>query len=71
MTFDRFRAAVLDDPSLEQRLREADDWEAFAAASLAAAAERGIELTLAELEDARRRADLAWRIGELWTAPSI
>ena len=56
----RFRAAVLGDPSLEQQLRTIGDWETFVPEALAAAAERGIALTVAELEAERRRAQLAW-----------
>ena len=56
----RFQAAVLDDPSLEQRLRTIDDWDAFVTEALAAAAKRGIALTATELEAERRRAQIAW-----------
>jgi hypothetical protein len=58
--FPRFQAAVLGDPSLEQRLRTIEGWDAFVAEALAAAAERGIALTAAELEEERRRAQIAW-----------
>jgi len=63
VSFELLREAVLDDPSLQRRLRGLDDWPAFAAEALAAAAERGIALTPGELDDARRAADLASRIG--------
>jgi hypothetical protein len=56
-----FRAAVLDDPSLQQRLREIVDWQAFADEAIPAAAARGIELTREGLDDERRRAQQAWR----------
>ncbi len=59
--FARFRAVVFDDPSLEQRLREIVDWNAFATESIAAAAARGIELTREGLDDERREAQRVWR----------
>jgi Nif11 domain len=59
--FARFRAAVLDDESLQERLRAIADWQTFIAASVAAAAELGIQLTPDELDDARRQALHHWR----------
>ncbi len=59
-SFARFRAAVLGDPLLEQQLRAIDRWDAFVQVALAAAAERGIALSAAELEDERRREQLGW-----------
>jgi [ribosomal protein S5]-alanine N-acetyltransferase len=56
----RLQAAVLGDPSLEQRLRTIDDWDAFVTEALAIAAKLGIALTAAELEAERRRAQIAW-----------
>jgi hypothetical protein len=58
--FERFRAAVLDDPSLERRLRAIDCWESFTAEAVAAARERAIDLTAADVDAARRRALLGW-----------
>jgi hypothetical protein len=58
--FARFRAAVLAEPELEHRLRAVDDWDAFTAAAVAAATERGIELTREELEAVRRQEQLRW-----------
>jgi Nif11 domain len=58
--FAEFRAAVLDDPSLQERLRGIADWQTFVAEAIAAAAERGVELTPELLEDERRREHLAW-----------
>ena len=60
-SFSRFRAAVLDDESLQDRLRVIADWETFAAEAVAAAAKLGIRLTRDELDDARRHAQRAWR----------
>jgi hypothetical protein len=59
--FTRFRAAVLDNESLQERLRVISDWQAFSAEAIAAAAELGIRLTPDELDDARLRAQRAWR----------
>ena len=59
-SFARFRAAVLDDESLQERLRVIADWQTFVADAVAAAAELGIRLTPDELDDARRQAQLAW-----------
>ena len=59
-SFARFRAAVLDDESLQERLRVIADWQTFVAEAVAAAAELGIRLTPDELDDARRQAQLAW-----------
>lgn len=59
-SFARFCAAVLDDESLQERLRVIVDWQTFAAEAVAAAAELGIQLTPDELDDARRQAQLAW-----------
>jgi hypothetical protein len=60
-TFTRFRAAVLDDESLQERLRVISDWQTFSAEAIAAAAELGIRLTPDELDDAQRHAQRAWR----------
>ena len=60
-SFTRFRAAVLDDESLQERLRVIADWETFAAEAVAGAAELGIRLTPDELDDARKHAERAWR----------
>jgi hypothetical protein len=60
-SFARFRVAVLDDESLQERLRVILDWQTFAAAATAAAAELGIQLTPDELDDARGQAQRAWR----------
>jgi hypothetical protein len=59
-SFARFRAAVLDDESLQQRLRTIADWQTFVTEAVAAAAELGIALTPEELDDTRRQAQLAW-----------
>lgn len=59
-SFARFRTVVLREPELEQQLRRVDDWDAFTAAAVAAAAQRGIELTTVELETARRQEQLRW-----------
>ncbi len=59
--FARFRAAVLDDPLLQQRLHEIVDWQAFADEAIAIAAAHGIELTREGLDDERRQALRAWR----------
>ena len=58
--FAQFRTVVLDDPSLQLRLREIADWPAFVAEAIAVATACGIELTPEELDDERRRAQLAW-----------
>jgi hypothetical protein len=59
-SFERFRAAVLDDPALERRLRAIDQWEPFTAEAVSAAGERDIELTAADIEAERRQALLGW-----------
>jgi hypothetical protein len=59
-SFARFRTAVFGEPELEQRLQAADDWDAFTVAAVAAAAQRGIELTTDELEVVRRQEQLRW-----------
>ena len=58
--FERFRATVLDDPQLEERLRAIDDWEPFTVAALEAAHERGLDLTAADIEAERQQALLGW-----------
>jgi hypothetical protein len=59
--FARFRAVVLDDPALQQRLREVVGWDAFVTDVIDAAAARGIELTREGLDDERRQAQRVWR----------
>lgn len=58
--FARFRTAVLGDPELERRLQAVDDWDTFTVEAIAAATQRGIELTTTELETARREEQLRW-----------
>jgi hypothetical protein len=58
--FARFRAAVLEDPALQERLRAIDDWEPFTAEAVAAASERGIELTADDVDTERSQALLGW-----------
>jgi hypothetical protein len=60
-SFARFRAAVLDDESLQERLRVIADWQTFVAEAVAAAAELGIRVTPDELDDARQHALRSWR----------
>jgi hypothetical protein len=55
-----FRAAVLDEPKLMQRLRALDDWNAFTTEAVAAAHELGIELTASEVAAERRQAQIGW-----------
>ena len=58
--FARFRTVVFAEPALEERLRALDEWDAFAAEVVRAAGERGIALTIAELDAERREAQLGW-----------
>jgi len=58
--FARLRAAILDDPALQRQLRVITDWETFAAQAIAAAKERGIELTEDEITEERRNQQLDW-----------
>jgi hypothetical protein len=60
-SFARFHAAVLDDESLQERLRVIADWQTFVAEAVAAAAELGIRLTSDGLDDARQHALRSWR----------
>ncbi len=58
--FERCRRLVLDDPSLELRLRDLADWPGFSAALIGLAHEHGIELSVDDLEAERRQALLTW-----------
>jgi hypothetical protein len=58
--FERFRRAVFAEPGLQLRLRSIPDWPGFVAATVAAAAERGIELTADEVLAARRASRRSW-----------
>jgi hypothetical protein len=60
-SFARFHTAVLDDESLQERLRVIPDWQTFVAEAVAAAAELGIRLTSDEFDDARQHALRSWR----------
>ena len=58
--FARFRTVVLDDPALQQRLKTITDWEPFTAEVVAAAHERKIDLTTADIDAERRQALVDW-----------
>lgn len=58
--FERFRAVVFADPELEVRLRSIPEWPAFVDAALDAAAERGVELTAADVVAARDESSRSW-----------
>ena len=58
--FERFRQLVLDDISLQERLRSATEWPAFVTTALGEAGDRGVELTATDLEAARRAATRSW-----------
>jgi hypothetical protein len=51
---DRLRAAVWDDLSLQERLRRADDRDAFIAVVLAIASDRGLTTSAADIDRAMR-----------------
>ena len=54
--FAAFRALVLRDEQLQDRLRSATDWDAFTRLCSALAGERGCPLSLVDLEQAKREA---------------
>ena len=57
---DQFRAAVLDDPDLQQELRRISNRPAFVASAIDRARERGLILDPAEVEAALDAAAHAW-----------
>lgn len=59
--FEQFRAHVLRDPALLEKLRAFPDSPAFAAECSATAGVCGIELSAAEVERALRAAKREWR----------
>jgi hypothetical protein len=58
--FDRFRAAVLEDPLLARQLKAIDDWDQFTVHAVEAARERGLELSTEDIDAERGRAQLGW-----------
>jgi hypothetical protein len=58
--FERFRAAVLEDPALAQQLQAIDDWDRFTVRAVEAARERGLELSADDIDTERGRAQLGW-----------
>lgn len=58
--FERFRRLVLDDVTLQERLRGVTEWPVFVTTALGEAAARGVELTTTDLEEARRAATRSW-----------
>jgi hypothetical protein len=58
--FDRFRAAVLEDPALAQQLKAIGDWSQFRVQAIEAAHERGLELSTEDIDAERGRAQLGW-----------
>ncbi len=50
--FERFRRLVLDDITVQERLRGVIEWPAFVTTALQVAAEHGVELTTTDLEAA-------------------
>jgi hypothetical protein len=61
---ERFRDVVFADPELQERLRGIRDWDAFVAASVDAAARRGLELSAEDVLAAREERRRSWR--ERW-----
>jgi hypothetical protein len=58
--FARFRELVLADLELERRLQSIPDWPSFVTEAIAAAAERDVALTKADILAARDRARRSW-----------
>jgi hypothetical protein len=58
--FARFRAVVLDDSALQQRLKTIADWDSFTTAAIAAALERDIDLNADDINVERQQALLGW-----------
>ena len=64
--FERFRAVVVEDESLQARLTGFDDSQDFKDAVLQVGSERGFDFTLEELDQAIREARQSWL--ERWIA---
>lgn len=62
--FERFRQRVLEDPALQDALRETTDTQAFIALARRLGAERGCHFTAEDVQEAMRAARRAWR--ERW-----
>ncbi|HEU4322776.1 MAG TPA: hypothetical protein VFS21_06465 [Roseiflexaceae bacterium] len=58
--WEQFRAAVLADRDLQQRLRSAPDWQTFVELTLRLSAERGYGLTTTDLERALQESHRMW-----------
>lgn len=58
--FERFRQLVLQDLSLQERLRKITDRPVFIEKIVEISAERGYEITPEEVEEAMRRNRRAW-----------
>lgn len=57
---ERFRALVLADPSLQERLRETTDTESFLALAVELGAQHGCRFSRADVKDALRASRRAW-----------
>jgi hypothetical protein len=57
---DRFRGEILRDLSLQERLREVEDREAFVSLAVQLAREAGYRTSAAEIDDAMRQARRRW-----------
>lgn len=64
--WERFRQNVLADQALQERLRATRDWAAFVALALQLGAERGLTLSVADLERALQSGRRLWL--ERWLA---
>jgi predicted ribosomally synthesized peptide with nif11-like leader len=64
--FERFRAVVVEDEGLQERLTGFDHSQDFKDAVLQAGSERGFDFTLEELDQAIREARQSWL--ERWIA---
>jgi hypothetical protein len=61
-SFEQFRQLVLQDISLQERLRVTPDHESFLALLLQLGQERDYDFTVEDVEAAIRESQMAWRL---------
>ena len=61
-SFEQFRQLVLQDMSLQERLRETPDRESFLTLVIQLGEERGHDFTVEDVENAMRESQMAWRL---------
>ena len=61
-SFEQFRQGVLQDMSLQERLRETPDRDSFLTLLLQLGEERGYDFTVEDVEAAMLESQMAWRL---------